>query len=116
MIEDNGPTKVGDMIIELERRLSRAMHRGAGIFLKAEDLDVLAATGAADCLTKVRTDLLKERAKWRQKTASIDEATTTSTTTVALTASPAARGSTSIGIAQAKDASAARARASAMFS
>lgn len=114
MVVEHISAILGDRVIELERRLSRAMQRGAGITLKAQDLDVLAATGAADCLTEAKARLLKERATWRQR-ASINEVGSTSTTTEVEMGSPVVPGCTSAGIVQSRDASAARARASAIF-
>ena len=71
---DADPTTLADQVIDLERRLTRAAQRGAGISLKPHELDLLAATGAIDCVSRVKSQILKEKVKWRQREASTSAA------------------------------------------
>lgn len=104
-----------DEIINLERKLTRAMQHERGITLKPADLNVLAAVGALDRLSEVKSEKIKEKVKWRQVRASINAASSGLITTEAKEECRPATSSTSTGMIAQKDASAGRARASAMF-
>lgn len=51
---------------ELLRRLYRSIERGKGMMLSAEDLDVLAQTGALAALSASAADYVKKQADARQ--------------------------------------------------
>jgi hypothetical protein len=55
-----------DAIIELDRRLSRALEVGRGIRLSGAELDLLAATGAYAVIHEAAERELKERAQSRR--------------------------------------------------
>lgn len=52
-------------VIDLDRRLSRALECGRGIRLSDSDLDLLAEGGAIDIVRQLAATELKERAKCR---------------------------------------------------
>jgi hypothetical protein len=52
-------------IIDLARKWSRAIERGKGIRLEADQMDMLTAIGANDVLQAAAAELLKEQARCR---------------------------------------------------
>lgn len=53
-------------IIDLDRRISRALEKGKGVSLSADQLDVLVEIGLVDRLSEAKAAVLKEHARSRQ--------------------------------------------------
>jgi hypothetical protein len=93
---------------ELARRWSRAVERGRGIRIEADDLDLLTAIGVTELIQAGAAEKLKERARWREgqrSEASTPAETTGSTETSDATAPPAVRTTPFSGMTQKADAS-----------
>ena len=56
-----------DNLIELDRRISRAIDRGKGIQLSDEDLDLLASAGAINVLKNAAAEAMVQLAAQRQR-------------------------------------------------
>jgi hypothetical protein len=67
---------------DLARRWSRAIGRGRGIRVEANELDLLTDIGGNDIIQPAAAEKLKERAKWRadQRSAGSTSAATTGST------------------------------------
>jgi hypothetical protein len=101
-------------IVDLDRKVSRAIERGKGVTLSAEQLDVLTQIGILKNLAEAKAEILKEQAECRLK-GSISEASSGSTMPAEKVGSPSAPISTSGGTHLKQASSDARARARATF-
>ena len=54
-------------LIELDRRISRAISRGRGLQLSDEELDILVSVGALEVLKAAAAEALKIQAEQRQR-------------------------------------------------
>ncbi|AHE57401.1 hypothetical protein [Sphingomonas sanxanigenens] len=109
-------TTTAEAIIDLDRKVSRAMAMGRGISLRADQLDALASIGLIERLADAKATILKEQARCRQiRAGSISGEGSGSTSPEAPAADPPAANGTSGGTTPPQDASAARARARKMF-
>ncbi|WP_309736956.1 hypothetical protein [Sphingomonas sp. SORGH_AS_0742] len=86
-----------DAILQLDRKIARAIQTDRGINLKSEDLDLLTLVGAVKLIGEARSEILKEKAQCRHRKTSIAAANSTSIESVARTARLSARTSTSAG-------------------
>ncbi|MFV0922906.1 hypothetical protein ACR720_09515 [Sphingomonas parapaucimobilis] len=86
-----------DAILQLDRKIARAIQTNRGINLKSEDLDLLTLVGAVKLIGEARSEILKEKAQCRHRKTSIAAANSTSIESVARTARLSARTSTSAG-------------------
>ena len=92
---------------EIARQWSKAIERGKGLRISAEDLDQLNAIGVNDLLQAAAANQLKEKALWRAsrgQTAFIDVENTGSTGTAAKTEVSGVRSSRSSGMTNRDDA------------
>jgi len=107
---------MSEAIIDLDRKVSRAIARGKGIGLSADQLDALAEIGLVERLAEAKAAILKEQARCRQtKVASTSEEASGSISRGAPEASQSARDGISGGMTPPEAVSAARARARTMF-
>jgi len=58
---------MSDAIIELDRKISRAIDRGNGVKLSIADLDLLVSIGSIDALKAGASKALTERAEQRRR-------------------------------------------------
>lgn len=54
------------LVVELDRKLTRAAARGKGVGLSAKHIDVLVELGLLDLLSEAKSAVLKEQARARQ--------------------------------------------------
>ena len=103
-------------LIDLDRKVSRALETGRGITLSPEQLDALADIGLVERLAGAKAKILLEEARWRQtRAASINAEVSGSTSTVAPEGNLPAPTGISSGMIRPAGTSAERARARAMF-
>lgn len=105
-----------EAIVDLDRRVSRAIAKGRGIGLTRDQLDALAAIGLIERLAEAKASILKEQARCRQtKEESISGAASGSTMSGPAEARPPAGDCTSGGTIPRPGAFNARARARRIF-
>ncbi|KMS58700.1 hypothetical protein V473_02630 [Sphingobium cupriresistens LL01] len=105
-----------ESVIDLDRKISRAIQCGRGITLNPDQLDIMADIGFVSRLAEEKARILQEQAQWRRKkAASINEASSGSIMSGAPTDAPPATDFTSGGTTPQTDGSNARARARQMF-
>nr|KMW31129.1 hypothetical protein BV87_02810 [Sphingobium yanoikuyae] len=105
-----------ESVIDLDRKVSRALQCGRGITLSPSQLDVLAEIGLVGRLAEEKARILKEQAQWRQKkVASTSGASSGSTSTVGPVENPIQAAGISSGMTPEEAGSAARARARQTF-
>lgn len=101
-------------IVDLDRKLSRAVSKGKGVTFSADQLDVLAHVGLLEIVAEAKAEILKEQAKCRLN-GSINAASSGSTSFAEPAASRQARITTSGGTTPPSANSGARARARTTF-
>jgi hypothetical protein len=98
---------VSQDLSDLARRWSRAVERGRGLRIEANDLDVLTSIGVNDLIQAIAAEKLKERARWRgeqRRAGSISAETSGSTGTERATEASGAPTSQSSGMTPGEDA------------
>lgn len=105
-----------DVILDLDRKVTRALVTGRGLTLGPDQLDVLVIIGLVDRLANARNKILEEQAHCRQQgTNTTAEDRSGSTTSEPPAVNRQAADSTSSGTIPEAVASSARARARAIF-
>jgi 2-polyprenyl-6-methoxyphenol hydroxylase-like FAD-dependent oxidoreductase len=105
-----------EAIIDLDRKVSRALEKGRGIGLSAEQLDVLTEIGLVERLAEAKASVLREQARCRQKkVVSTSEAASGSTSLEVPEANLSVPNGISGGTIPPGDGSAGRARARMIF-
>ena len=105
-----------ESVIDLDRKISRAIQCGRGITLNPDQLDIMADIGFVSRLAEEKARILQEQAQWRRKkAASISGENSGSTSIGEQAESPIPPIGTSSGMSPAEAGSAARARARQTF-
>ena len=113
MSAQRSPSK---LLIDLDRKVSRALERGRGLMLSPEQLDALGSIGLIAKLAEAKATILMEEARCRQsKVASISGVASGSTSTVGQAGSQLPVAGISGGMIPLQGTNDARARARATF-
>ena len=112
----SAPRGSAEIIIHLDRKLSRAAQRGKGVTLTSDQLDALTELGLLEQLSDAKAAILKDHARCRRtKAECINEEASGSTSFVVPGENLSTTIGTSGGTILSADGSAARRRARAMF-